>query len=110
METPYRGESNVGYKILKYAHKLRFFRFIFIKLFIFLQYSKREKQMNDYKQYKIEQERKREELERKNLAATRIQAWWRGTMVRKGFGKFRKKKEKKGKKKSSDKKPTKSTQ
>lgn len=63
--------------------------------------------MNEYKNYKIEQERIRQELERKNLAATIIQAWWRGTMVRKGFGKYRKKKEKKGKKKSSEKKASK---
>lgn len=65
--------------------------------------------MNDYKQYKVEQERIKQELERKNNAATIIQAWWRGTMVRKGFGKFRKKKEKKGKKKSSEKKSGKAT-
>lgn len=60
--------------------------------------------MNDYKQYKMEQERKRQEQERQNLAATRLEAWWRGVMVRKGFGKFRKKKEKKAKKRSSEKK------
>lgn len=65
--------------------------------------------MNDYKAYRSEQERIKKELERKNLAATIIQAWWKGTMVRKGFGKFRKKKEKKGKKKSSEKKARKST-
>lgn len=60
--------------------------------------------MNDYKQYKIEQKRIKMEKERQNNAATKIQAWWKGTMVRRGLGKFRKKKEKKGKKKSSEKK------
>lgn len=39
-----------------------------------------------------------EELERKIRAAIRIQAWWRGVMVRKCLGPFRKKKGKKGKK------------
>ncbi|KAJ8956928.1 hypothetical protein NQ318_014347 [Aromia moschata] len=66
-------------------------------------YIKRQAQINDYKQYKIDQERKRAELEIRNKAATKIQAWWRGTMVRKGFGKFRKK-DKKGKKKGPEKK------
>lgn len=63
---------------------------------------KREEQIEAYKLYKVEQEKKRLEKERKDKAATKIQAWWRGTMVRKGLGKY-KKKEKKGKKKKEDK-------
>ncbi|XP_050500051.1 dynein regulatory complex protein 9-like isoform X2 [Diabrotica virgifera virgifera] len=69
-----------------------------------IQYAKRQQEIDDYKKHKIEQERLRLEKEEKNKKATTIQAWWRGVMVRKGFGKFRKKKEKKGKKKSTDKK------
>ncbi|KAJ8918296.1 hypothetical protein NQ315_014166, partial [Exocentrus adspersus] len=62
-------------------------------------YMKRQKEMDDYKLYKIQEEEKKIELKKRNDAATKIQAWWKGTMVRKGFGKFRKKKDKKGKKK-----------
>lgn len=57
--------------------------------------------------HKIEQEKIRLEKERKDKAAIHIQAWWRGTMVRRGFGKFRKKKDKKQKKKSGEKKSVK---
>ncbi|XP_018579802.1 IQ domain-containing protein G-like [Anoplophora glabripennis] len=67
-------------------------------------YLKREREINDYKIYKIQQEEKKMILQKRNEAATKIQAWWRGTMVRKGFGKFRKKKDKKGKKKGPEKK------
>ncbi|XP_056632763.1 dynein regulatory complex protein 9-like [Diorhabda sublineata] len=70
-------------------------------------HSKRQKEINDYKQYKIEKEILRIEKEKRNKAATKIEAWWRGVMVRKGFGKYRKKKEKKGKKKSTDKRENK---
>ena len=43
--------------------------------------------------------REKEELERQMKACVQMQAWWRGTMVRKGFGEFKKggKKGKKGK-------------
>nr|CAI5854384.1 unnamed protein product [Callosobruchus analis] len=44
------------------------------------------------------QEEKRLLKKKLDEAATKIQAWWRGTMVRKGFGKYRKRKDKKGKK------------
>nr|XP_023018152.1 IQ domain-containing protein G-like isoform X1 [Leptinotarsa decemlineata]XP_023018153.1 IQ domain-containing protein G-like isoform X1 [Leptinotarsa decemlineata] len=70
-------------------------------------YAKRQKEIDDYKQYKVEQEKIRLEMDKRNRAATIIESWWRGTMVRKGFGKFRKKKEKKAKKKSSEKKSAK---
>lgn len=45
-----------------------------------------------------EERRKQDELITKmNQAATKIQAWWRGEMYRKGLGPYRKKKGKKGK-------------
>ncbi|XP_030755012.1 dynein regulatory complex protein 9-like [Sitophilus oryzae] len=64
----------------------------------------RQKAIDDYNEHKIQQEMERQEKERKDRAATKIQAWWRGIMVRKGFGKYKKKKDKKGKKKANDKK------
>lgn len=66
-------------------------------------YIKRQEEIDSYQDYKKEQEKKRLEKERKDGAATKIQAWWRGTMVRRGFGKY-KKKDKKSKKKGDDKK------
>ncbi|XP_063238761.1 dynein regulatory complex protein 9 [Bacillus rossius redtenbacheri] len=60
-----------------------------------------------------ERREQQEELERRsNAAATRIQSWWRGVMVRRGFGPFRKKRAKdkgkgKGKAKAKGKKPKK---
>ncbi|KAL1513384.1 hypothetical protein ABEB36_002803 [Hypothenemus hampei] len=61
-------------------------------------YIQRKDEMTAYEAYKLEQEKKRLENERKNKAATKIQAWWRGVMVRKGFGKYKKKKDRKNKK------------
>ncbi|CAG9853624.1 unnamed protein product [Phyllotreta striolata] len=61
-------------------------------------HDKRKQEIQDWEKYKIEQEKIRLEKERINNAAIKIQAWWKGTMVRKGFGRFRKKKEKKQKK------------
>lgn len=52
----------------------------------------------------MQQERIKAEIERQLQAAIKIQAWWRGVMVRQGFGRFKKKKDKKLKKKSSEKK------
>ncbi|XP_022249430.1 IQ domain-containing protein G-like [Limulus polyphemus] len=59
---------------------------------------------DDYKQKKIEFERQQEE-ERNEKAAIKIQAWWRGTMVRRGIGPYSKRKKagKKGLKKGSKK-------
>ncbi|BFZ00910.1 hypothetical protein BsWGS_03949 [Bradybaena similaris] len=60
-----------------------------------------------YKEYemivvedRIEKEKARRKLDLEAIelkAAIRLQAWWRGVMVRKGFGPFGKKKKKKGK-------------
>lgn len=67
------------------------------------QYHKREQEIINYKNYKLKMEEERAEMEKRHKAATKIQAWWRGTMVRKGFGQYKKKKDKKLKKKSSEK-------
>ncbi|KAJ8957613.1 hypothetical protein NQ314_006516 [Rhamnusium bicolor] len=61
-------------------------------------YSNRQKQIDSFKEYKIKQQEMKLDMEQRSKAVTKIQAWWRGTMVLKGFGKFRKKKDKKGKK------------
>jgi len=45
---------------------------------------------------RIKDKKERDELER--VTSVKIQAWWRGTMVRKGLGEFKKDKGKKGKK------------
>ncbi|KAH1001797.1 dynein regulatory complex protein 9 [Dendroctonus ponderosae] len=63
-----------------------------------MKYIKRQEEIDCYQAHKVEQQKQRLEKDRKDRAATKIQAWWRGTMVRKGFGKY-KKKEKRGKKK-----------
>ncbi|XP_063922783.1 dynein regulatory complex protein 9-like isoform X2 [Zophobas morio] len=60
------------------------------------EYDRRQKEMDDFKAYKIQQKREAEELERRTNAATRIQSWWRGVMFRKGLGPFRRKKKKRG--------------
>lgn len=60
-------------------------------------YDVRQKEMDEY--YEIKRMQK-EALDLANLqwqSAVRIQSWWRGLMVRKGFGRFRRKKGKKGK-------------
>ncbi|XP_050309037.1 dynein regulatory complex protein 9-like [Anthonomus grandis grandis] len=67
-------------------------------------YIERQEQIDSYKEYKKEQEKLRKEKEKKDKAATKIQAWWRGEMVRKGLGKYKKRKDKKGKKKTEEKK------
>lgn len=61
-------------------------------------YKQRKIEMNTYwKKKRLEQEAF--ELEERQLScAILIQAWWRGTMVRKGFGRFRKRKGKPQKK------------
>nr|CAH7717727.1 unnamed protein product [Callosobruchus chinensis] len=66
-------------------------------------YAKREGEINDYKVYKQQQEERRQLKKKMDDAATKIQAWWRGTMVRKGYGKYRKRKDKKGKNKNKKK-------
>lgn len=48
--------------------------------------------MDEYKAHKIEMQREAEELQRQTEAATKIQAWWRGIMFRKGLGPYRRRK------------------
>lgn len=57
--------------------------------------------MNNWLERKAEKQRIEEELRFLNRMATVIQAWWRGTMVRKKLGPYRpaSKKKKKDKKK-----------
>lgn len=60
-------------------------------------YDGRQKEMDDYYEIKRQQQ---EAFDLANLqwsSAVQIQSWWRGVMVRKGFGRFRRKKGKKGK-------------
>lgn len=64
-----------------------------------------KKEMEVYLNLKDQREKAWEEKERRRIAATKIQAWWRGNMVRHKLGpfnpnkKYRKgKKDKKGKK------------
>ncbi|XP_066260598.1 dynein regulatory complex protein 9-like [Euwallacea similis] len=64
----------------------------------------RNDEIEAYEIHKEEQEKKRVEREKKDRAATKIQAWWRGVMVRKGFGRYKKKEKKKNKKKVEEKK------
>ncbi|KAL0269275.1 UNVERIFIED_CONTAM: hypothetical protein PYX00_007071 [Menopon gallinae] len=55
-------------------------------------FNDRQKEMEDYLKFK-EERRAEEERERFiNECATKIQAWWRGTMVRKGLGPYKRRK------------------
>ncbi|XP_061677129.1 dynein regulatory complex protein 9 isoform X2 [Syngnathoides biaculeatus] len=51
-----------------------------------------------------EEEERLHQLEVRNKAALKVQSWWRGCMVRKGFGIYRKVEDKKSKKKKEGKK------
>lgn len=64
---------------------------------VFFQYRKRVQEMDDWIVAKEVMRQEELELQHRNMAALRIQAWWRGTMVRRGLGSFGKKK--RGKKK-----------
>ncbi|XP_046989973.1 dynein regulatory complex protein 9 isoform X1 [Schistocerca americana] len=57
-------------------------------------YQKHQEEIRDYLEFVAERERKAAEEIFINMTATRIQAWWRGTMVRRGLGPYRKKKSK----------------
>ncbi|KAL3281474.1 hypothetical protein HHI36_004683 [Cryptolaemus montrouzieri] len=66
------------------------------------QYDKRNQEINDWLEKKAEKERIEEEKRFLNRMATKIQAWWRGTMVRNKLGPYRpvsKRRDKKKKKK-----------
>lgn len=61
------------------------------------QFDQHQQEIDDYLQYRKEKEEKEAHEMFLNMTATRIQAWWRGTMVRRCLGPFRKKKGGKGK-------------
>ncbi|XP_044268417.1 dynein regulatory complex protein 9-like [Tribolium madens] len=71
------------------------------------EYNSRQEEMDKYKAHKLQMQREAEELQRQTRAATRIQAWWRGVMFRKGLGPFKRKKGKGKKGSGSGKKPKK---
>lgn len=60
-------------------------------------YAKRQEEINNYWHEKNMQKAALELEEKKWRNAIKIQAWWRGTMVRKGLGKYKRKKKGKGK-------------
>ncbi|KAF2904088.1 hypothetical protein ILUMI_02083 [Ignelater luminosus] len=64
-------------------------------------YNQHKREIKEYLKLKEIRRQEEELLQKRNLAATRLQAWWKGVMVRKGIGKFSKKK---GGKKDKDKK------
>lgn len=73
-----------------------------VQILIFLfQYNQHKHEIKEYLKLKEIRHQEEERLRRNNLAATRLQAWWRGVMVRRCLGKFSKKK---GGKKDKDKK------
>lgn len=63
-----------------------------------LKYSEYEKVVIEDRVAKEQARRKAEQEEEELNAATKLQSWWRGTMVRKQLGPYSKKKKKKGKK------------
>lgn len=65
-------------------------------------YETRQAEIDDFLKYKGIKEEKERQLMKLIMAATKIQAWWRGVMFRKQLGPY--KKQKKGKGKGKDKK------
>ncbi|XP_077383510.1 dynein regulatory complex protein 9 [Festucalex cinctus] len=60
---------------------------------------KKYSEMEEVVKEEREEEERLRQLELRNKSALKVQAWWRGCMVRKGFGIYRKVEEKKSKKK-----------
>ncbi|XP_061531622.1 dynein regulatory complex protein 9 [Phycodurus eques] len=65
---------------------------------------KRFSEMEQVVKEEREEEERLRQLEVRNKAALKVQSWWRGCMVRKGFGIYRKVEDKKSKKKKEGKK------
>ncbi|XP_051920788.1 dynein regulatory complex protein 9 isoform X1 [Hippocampus zosterae] len=65
---------------------------------------KKYSEMEEVVKEEREEEERLRQLEVRNKAALKMQSWWRGCMVRKGFGIYRKAEEKKSKKKKEGKK------
>lgn len=64
----------------------------------FFQFEEHRKAIENYLEFKETAKREAEYLQMLENMATRIQAWWRGLMVRLKLGPFNPKKGKKGKK------------
>lgn len=70
--------------------------------FLLFQYEQRQEFIEEYKKHKEELRKAALLLQRQTRAATKIQAWWRGTMFRRHLGPYKRKKKKgKGKKGSA---------
>lgn len=61
---------------------------IFLK-FCSLKFTGRQKEIEDYLATKEDLRRSKEREEYLNKMATKIQAWWRGTMVRRHLGPYK---------------------
>lgn len=68
------------------------------------QFNLREEEVQEYLEEKRIKDYASMETERRYEAIVKIQSWWKGIMVRKGLGQFRRKKTKKSKKSKSNKK------
>lgn len=68
------------------------------------QFNLREEEVQEYLEEKKIKDDASSEAERRYEAIVKIQSWWKGIMVRKGLGQFRRKKAKKSKKAKSSKK------
>ena len=64
-----------------------------------MQLARRERFKREFLAYKTARDQQVEERLRRHNAATRIQSWWRMTMVRKGLGPWKRMAKKKKKKK-----------
>lgn len=68
------------------------------------QFNTREEEILEYLEEKKIKDDAATEAERKYDAIVKIQSWWKGIMVRRGFGSYRRRKAKKSAKKKSKKK------
>lgn len=68
------------------------------------QFNLREDEVQDYLEEKKIKDDAVMEVERRYQAIVKIQSWWKGIMVRKGLGQYRRKKSKKASKKAKGKK------
>lgn len=68
------------------------------------QFNVRDEEVKEYLEEKKIKDDASMEAERRYDAIVKIQSWWKGIMVRKGLGQFRRKKVKKSKKSKSGKK------
>jgi hypothetical protein len=57
-----------------------------------LQFKQHKKELREWREFCHQRQLAYEKLQHEIAMATKIQAWWRGTMVRRGFGPYKKKK------------------